>query len=99
MGADPEAVVDSEGRMNAVRGMRVVDASIMPKVITGNLNAPVMMMAEKIADRIVGRTPLAPSDAVYYRAARVSEGGQGSARGRDPDALRRATRPSGEAHA
>ena len=99
MGADPEAVVDSEGRMNAVRGMRVVDASIMPKVITGNLNAPVMMMAEKIADRIVGRTPLAPSDAVYYRAARVSEGGQGSARGRDPDALRRATRPSGEADA
>jgi choline dehydrogenase-like flavoprotein len=71
----------------------------MPKVITGNLNAPVMMMAEKIADRIVGRTPLAPSDAVYYRTGSVSEGGQGAARGRDPDALRRARRPSGEADA
>jgi choline dehydrogenase-like flavoprotein len=99
MGADPEAVVDSEGRMNAVRGMRVVDASIMPKVITGNLNAPVMMMAEKIADRIVGRTPLAPSDAEYYRAGSVSEGGQGPTRVRDLDAPRPATRPSGEADA
>lgn len=70
MGTDSDAVVDSEGRMNAVRGIRVADASIMPRVVTGNLNAPVMMMAEKIADRIRGRQPLAPSDAVYYRAGR-----------------------------
>jgi len=66
MGADADAVVDPEGRMNALSGLRVVDASIMPKVITGNLNAPVMMMAEKLADRIAGRTPLKPSEAVYY---------------------------------
>jgi len=67
MGTDPDAVVDTDGRVNAVGRMRIVDASIMPKVITGNLNAPVMMMAEKLADRIRGRQPLAPSDAPFYR--------------------------------
>jgi choline dehydrogenase len=65
MGADPDAVVDADGRMPAVANLRIVDASIMPKVITGNLNAPVMMMAEKIADRIRGKA-LAPSTAQYY---------------------------------
>jgi choline dehydrogenase len=65
MGADPDAVVDAEGLMNVIANMRIVDASIMPKVITGNLNAPVMMMAEKIADRIRGKA-LAPSTAKYY---------------------------------
>jgi choline dehydrogenase len=67
MGVDPHAVVDSEARVNGVQRLRVVDASIMPKVITGNLNAPVMMMAEKLADRVRGRTPLSPSRAGYYR--------------------------------
>lgn len=67
MGSDPAAVVDSDARVQAVDGLRVVDASIMPKIITGNLNAPVMMMAEKIADRIRGVTPLAPSSAGYYK--------------------------------
>jgi choline dehydrogenase len=67
MGVDPDAVVDSDGRVNAVSRMRIVDASIMPKVITGNLNAPVMMMAEKLADRIRGKQPLAPSNASFYR--------------------------------
>jgi choline dehydrogenase len=69
MGLDADAVVDSEGRVKFVRGIRIVDASIMPKVITGNLNAPVMMMAEKISDRIRGVTPLPASEAAYYRAA------------------------------
>ena len=69
MGADEESVVDPEGRMRAVSNLRVVDASIMPKEVTANLNAPVMMMAEKIADRIRGLTPLAPSTASYYRSA------------------------------
>jgi choline dehydrogenase len=67
MGADDDAVVDGEGRVKVVAGLRVVDASIMPKVITGNLNAPVMMMAEKLADRIKGVQPLPPSTAAYYR--------------------------------
>lgn len=70
MGADPDAVVDAEGRMTAVANIRIVDASIMPKVVTGNLNAPVMMMAEKIADRIRSKTPLPPSRALYYRGGR-----------------------------
>jgi len=73
MGADPEAVVDSDAKVKALAGLRVVDASIMPKVITGNLNAPVMMMAEKISDRIRG-TALPPSPAhFYYRAGEVRD--------------------------
>ena len=68
MGVDPDAVVDSDARVNAVRRLRIVDASIMPMTVTGNLNAPVMMMAEKISDRILGKTPLSPSRAVYYRS-------------------------------
>jgi choline dehydrogenase len=68
MGTDDAAVVDAEARVNAVARLRVVDTSIMPKVVTANLNAPVMMMAEKISDRIAGRAPLAPSLAAYYSA-------------------------------
>ncbi|MCG5508982.1 choline dehydrogenase [Ectothiorhodospira lacustris] len=58
--ANPMAVVDGEGRVLGVEGLRVVDASIMPRIITGNLNAPTIMMAEKIADRMRGRAPLPP---------------------------------------
>ncbi|AHJ65923.1 choline dehydrogenase [Granulibacter bethesdensis] len=68
MGTDDAAVVDAEGRVHGLEGLRVVDASIMPLITTGNLNAPTIMMAEKIADRIRGRAPLPPSDAPYYRA-------------------------------
>jgi choline dehydrogenase len=67
MGTDEQAVVDSEGRLRAVAGLRVVDASIMPRIVTGNLNAPILMMAEKISDRIRGLTALAPSTTAYYR--------------------------------
>jgi choline dehydrogenase len=70
MGADDEAVVDTAARVKAVHGLRVVDASIMPRVVTGNLNAPVIMMAEKVSDRIGDVRPLPPSDAPYHRAAR-----------------------------
>jgi choline dehydrogenase len=69
MGGDAESVVDGEGRVRAVSRLRIADASIMPRVITGNLNAPVLMMAEKIADRVRGLTPLPSSAARYYRAA------------------------------
>ncbi|GLK66967.1 choline dehydrogenase [Hansschlegelia plantiphila] len=68
MGEDEMAVVDGEGRVRGIDGLRVVDASIMPLIITGNLNATTIMMAEKIADRIRGRTPLPRSDAPYFVA-------------------------------
>ena len=68
MGVDADAVVDSDARVNAVCRLRIVDASIMPKTVTGNLNAPVMMMAEKVSDRILGKTSLPASRAVYDRS-------------------------------
>ena len=68
MGYDDMAVVDGEGRVHGLEGLRVVDASIMPRITTGNLNAPTIMLAEKIADRIRGRAPLARSTAPYYVA-------------------------------
>ncbi|SFP52105.1 choline dehydrogenase [Pseudomonas borbori] len=68
MGEDEMAVVDGQGRVHGIEGLRVVDASIMPLITTGNLNAPTIMMAEKIADKIRGRTPLPRSTAPYYVA-------------------------------
>jgi len=55
MGHGSDAVTDADGRVHGVEGLRVVDASIMPSIVTGNLNAPTIMMAEKIADNILGR--------------------------------------------
>ena len=68
MGEDEMAVVDGQGRVHGMEGLRVVDASIMPLIITGNLNATTIMIAEKIADRIRQRTPLPRSTANYYVA-------------------------------
>jgi choline dehydrogenase len=68
MGTDEMAVVDGQGRVHGLQGLRVVDASIMPIITTGNLNAPTIMIAEKIADRIRGRKPEARSTAAYYVA-------------------------------
>ncbi|MDN0074377.1 choline dehydrogenase [Crenobacter sp. SG2303] len=74
--SDPEAVVDNQGRVHGLSGLRVVDASIMPRIVTGNLNAPTIMMAEKLADVIRGRVPLARSSAPYYKAGGVSSSGR-----------------------
>jgi len=59
MGTDSNAVLDPELRVRGVEGLRVCDASAMPTQITGNLYATVVMMAEKTADMILGRPPLA----------------------------------------
>ena len=59
-GTDPMAVVDHEANIIGLENLRVVDASIMPSIISGNLNAPTIMMAEKLADAIRKRRPLKP---------------------------------------
>jgi choline dehydrogenase len=66
--SDPTAVVDAECRVYGVKGLRVVDASIMPSIVSGNLNAPVIMLAEKASDMIRGRRPLSPLDAPVHIA-------------------------------
>jgi choline dehydrogenase len=66
MGNDAMAVVNGKGQVHGVEQLRVVDSSIMPNIVSGNLNVPTIMLAEKLADVIRGRTPLARSDAPYF---------------------------------
>ena len=60
---DPMAVVDPDLRVNGVKGLRVADSSVFPRITNGNLNAPSIMVGEKAADLVLGREPLAPLNA------------------------------------
>ncbi len=62
---DAYAVVGPTGSVHGVSGLRVVDASVFPSITTGNTNAPVMMVAEKLSDAILGQVPLPPIDAPF----------------------------------
>jgi choline dehydrogenase len=59
---DPDAVVDPQGRVIGVDGLRVADSSIFPRITNGNLNAPSIMVGEKMSDHILGIDPLAAAN-------------------------------------
>jgi choline dehydrogenase-like flavoprotein len=61
MGTHQGAVLDDALRVRGVEGLRVVDGSALPDLVSGNINACVTMIAEKASDHILGRKPLAPA--------------------------------------
>ena len=67
MGTDVMAVTDPELKVHGTEGLRVVDASVMPAVTNGNIYAPVLMIAEKAADLILGNAPLEPLQVPFYQ--------------------------------
>ncbi len=66
MGSADDAVVDNEMKVHGIEGLRVVDASVMPNIISGNLNAPTQMIADRASDFILGKTPPAPEQASFH---------------------------------
>ena len=73
LGVDELSVVDpTTMRVHGIERLRVVDASVLPYVTNGNIYAPVMMVAEKAADLVLGNTPLAPIVLPFYRRDRPS---------------------------
>jgi choline dehydrogenase len=76
MGTDDMSVVDpTTMRVRGLAGLRVTDASVMPYVTNGNIYAPVMMVAEKSADIILGNTPLPPQQVEFYRHRKAGKPG------------------------
>ena len=66
MGSDGNAVVDPECRVRGIEQLRVVDSSVMPALTNGNINAPTIMIGEKAADHVLGRTPLPAAELPVY---------------------------------
>jgi choline dehydrogenase len=71
MGYDSMSVTDSELKVHGVEGLRVVDASVFPYVTNGNIYQPVLMVAEKAADIILGNTPLKPEEIASYSKDKI----------------------------
>ena len=63
---DKDAVVDAQGRVIGVQGLRVVDSSVFPRITNGNLNGPSIMVGEKMADHVLGKEPLVASNDVPW---------------------------------
>ena len=65
MGSGEMAVVDDQMKVHGIKNLRVVDASVMPQIISGNLNAPTQMIAARAADMILGKEQLRPIKATF----------------------------------
>ena len=69
MGVDQMSVVDPETKVYGIENLRIVDASIMPDILSGNLHAATIMIAEKASDLILGTQEAEPIEAKYYQTA------------------------------
>jgi len=66
MGVDKYSVVDEKTKVHGIQNLRVIDSSIMPDIVSGNLNAATLMIAEKASDLILGKEE-SPLDVSYYK--------------------------------
>ena len=66
MGKDENAVVDQKFKVHGIENLHVVDASIMPEIVSANLNAPIQMLAERASDFILNKKPLKPEKASFH---------------------------------